>query len=285
MRRNNTLKMVILIISLLFSWLFIGGVFMLSFYSLFSASNYSELLSTIISFIGVNIPHIILFIFSIVVTHIALNTKICDMVRDKKYSLRCYILTALIALTIFSLSTIAFSRNITIGSKSLSTKVVMVFFALAITPLQCFSEEYLFRVVIARLFNSDKNLVKLILSIASGIIFLFLHKLSNPEFLISPSIMLNLYYFLFGFLSMLLGLFLEDFTFPIIIHSINNLFIVIVCNYAGSPLESASFFISSTIPSPLISSIAMIMIFALTFFCAKKNRGELHGKEKEINEG
>ena len=166
MKRNNTLKMVILIISLLFSWLFIGGVFMLSFYSLFSASNYSELLSTIISFIGVNIPYITLFIFSLVVTHIALNTKICDMVRDKKYSLRCSILTALIALTIFSLSTIAFSRNITIGSKSLSTKVVMLFIALAITPLQCFSEEYLFRVVIARLFNSDKNIVKLILSVA-----------------------------------------------------------------------------------------------------------------------
>ena len=274
MKRKNTLPMIILILSLSFSYLFIGGVFMLSFNAFFQNKEYERFQSIIINYLSANIPLIILFIFSIILTHILLNTSVIAMVRDKKYEIRVYVLTILITASVLLFFTFLFNKSIAFeSSTTIFEKIYIAFIVLIITPLQCFSEEYLFRVSFARLFNSNNMITKILLSIFSGIIFLLAHMFSNPEFQIASSFLLYFYYFQFGFLSMLLGLCLEDFSFAIIIHSINNLFSIIICGYIGSPLESAPFFISSQIPSPLLSNIALCVIFALTYFCAKKNLG------------
>lgn len=274
MKRKNTLPMIILILSLSFSYLFIGGVFMLSFNAFFQNKEYERFQSIIINYLSANIPLIVLFIFSIILTHILLNTSVIAMVRDKKYEIRVYVLTILITASVLLFFTFLFNKSIAFeSSTTILEKIYIAFIVLIITPLQCFSEEYLFRVSFARLFNSNNMIAKILLSIFSGIIFLLAHMFSNPEFQIAQSFLLYFYYFQFGFLSMLLGLCLEDFSFAIIIHSINNLFSIIICGYIGSPLESAPFFISSQIPSPLLSNIALCVIFALTYFCAKKNLG------------
>ena len=274
MKRKNTLPMIILILSLSFSYLFIGGVFMLSFNAFFQNKEYERFQSIIINYLSANIPLIVLFIFSIILTHILLNTSVIAMVRDKKYEIKVYVLTILITASVLLPFTFLFNKSIAFeSSTTILEKIYIAFIVLIITPLQCFSEEYLFRVSFARLFNSNNMITKILLSIFSGIIFLLAHMFSNPEFQIASSFLLYFYYFQFGFLSMLLGLCLEDFSFAIIIHSINNLFSIIICGYIGSPLESAPFFISSQIPSPLLSNIALCVIFALTYFCAKKNLG------------
>lgn len=256
---------------------------MLSFNAFFQNKEYERFQSIIINYLSINIPLIVLFIFSIILTHILLNTSIKAMVQDKKYEIKVYVLTILITVVVLFPFTFLFNKSISFeSSTTILQKIYMVFIVLIITPLQCFSEEYLFRVSFARLFNSNNLLAKVLLSIISGIIFLLAHMFSNPEFQIAPSFSLYFYYFQFGFLSMLLGLCLEDFSFSIIIHSVNNLFSIIICGYIGSPIESAPFFISSQIPSPLLSNIALCVIFALTYFCAKKDLGrKLDAKEKE----
>lgn len=247
---------------------------MLSFNAFFQNNEKERFQSIIINYLSANIPLIVLFIFSIILTHILLNTNIIDMVQDKKYEIKEYLLTIVITFIVLFLFTFLFNKNISFErTTTIIQKIFMIFIVLIITPIQCFSEEYLFRVSFARLINSKNLLNKIFLSIFSGIIFLLAHMFSNPEFQIAPSFLLYFYYFQFGFLSMLIGLYLEDFTFPIIIHSVNNLFSIIICSYVGSPLESAPFFISSQIPSPLLSNITLCVIFALTYFCAKKNLG------------
>ena len=79
--------MIILILSLSFSYLFIGGVFMLSFNAFFQNKEYERFQSIIINYLSANIPLIVLFIFSIILTHILLNTSVIAMVRDKKYEI------------------------------------------------------------------------------------------------------------------------------------------------------------------------------------------------------
>ena len=247
---------------------------MLSFNAFFQNKEYERFQSIIINYLSANIPLIVLFIFSIILTHILLNTSVIAMVRDKKYEIKVYVLTILITASVLLPFTFLFNKSIAFeSSTTILEKIYIAFIVLIITPLQCFSEEYLFRVSFARLFNSNNMITKILLSIFSGIIFLLAHMFSNPEFQIASSFLLYFYYFQFGFLSMLLGLCLEDFSFAIIIHSINNLFSIIICGYIGSPLESAPFFISSQIPSPLLSNIALCVIFALTYFCVKKNLG------------
>ena len=272
--------MIVLILSLFFSWFFIGGIFKLSFDSFFLNKIETSLHSTLINYLSANIPLIVLFIFSIFTTHIVLKSTIIDMVRDEKYEIKNYILTIIIAFLFTTIFTFFFNKNISINSKPLNIKIVMAFVVILITPIQCFSEEFLFRVSFSRLFDSSKLFQKILLSIFSGIFFLLAHIFSNPEFQIAPSFLLNLYYFQFGFLSMLLGLTLNDFTFSILIHSSINLFSLLICGYVGSPLESAPIFISSQIPSPLFANISIFVIFALTYFCVKKNVGRITCQRK-----
>ncbi len=159
MKRKNTLPMIILILSLSFSYLFIGGVFMLSFNAFFQNKEYERFQSIIINYLSINIPLIVLFIFSIILTHILLNTSIKAMVQDKKNEIKVYVLTILITVVVLFPFTFLFNKSISLeSSTTILQKIYMAFIVLIITPLQCFSEEYLFRVSFARLINS-KNLL------------------------------------------------------------------------------------------------------------------------------
>lgn len=265
MQKKEILPLLLLIIFLLFSWQLIGGIFMLAFISFFPSNE------IIASYLSVNIPSLTLFIFSIIGTRVVFNCSLNTMISERKHKGGSYLITALIAFALIFLSTIISYKNLSLDQHTIKIKLIMLFIVLAITPIQCISEEYLFRVLLSRIINTDKNSSKLLISFISGLLFLFAHMVNNPEFKVSSYFLLSLYYFTFGFLAMYLGIHFSDFTYPIVIHIVNNLYSALIVGYKDSPLKSAPIFISDKIPSPLLSTVTLICIFAFTFQYVKKS--------------
>lgn len=264
MQKKEILPLLLLIIFLLFSWQLIGGIFMLAFISFFPSNE------IIASYLSVNIPSLTLFIFSIIGTRIVFNCSLNTMISERKHKGGSYLITALITFALIFLSTIISYKNLSLDQHTIKIKLIMLFIVLAITPIQCISEEYLFRVLLSRIINTDKNSSKLLISFISGLLFLFAHMVNNPEFKVSSYFLLSLYYFTFGFLAMYLGIYFSDFTYPIVIHIVNNLYSALIVGYKDSPLKSAPIFISDKIPSPLLSTVTLICIFAFTYHYVKK---------------
>ncbi|MGM0432276.1 MAG: CPBP family glutamic-type intramembrane protease [Spirochaetota bacterium] len=128
---------------------------------------------------------------------------------------------------------------------------------LLLTPLQSITEELVFRAYLGK-WCQNAQLGTLTTATISGGIFLALH-LVNPEAsLYGNDPFLYIYYFLFGFSMMLLGLADRSFVLPAAIHTANNLFTVLCVNYKGTAIPSASLFTAQA-PAPFISTLTLIV--------------------------
>lgn len=128
---------------------------------------------------------------------------------------------------------------------------------LLLTPLQSVTEELVFRAYLGA-WCRKAQLGAFTTAAISGSIFLVLH-LVNPEaVLYGNDPFLYIYYFLFGFSMMLLGLADRSFVLPAAIHTANNLFTVLFVNYRGTAIPSASLFTAKA-PAPLISTLTLVV--------------------------
>lgn len=151
----------------------------------------------------------------------------------------------------------------------------MLFFTLAllVTPIQCLSEEYLYRALLGRIVLGDDvfraNTAKKVLAgIVAGGVFLLMHS-ANPEFTqTTNAFCLMAYYFAFGFLSFSAGASLGGFEVPWAVHTVNNLAACLLVTYPVNPLGDMALFAAEALPSPPLSlfsvSLALAVAWAVT---------------------
>ncbi len=142
-------------------------------------------------------------------------------------------------------------------SSDLSSWIVFLPIAILVTPLQTASEELFFRAYLAK-WMEHLNARRYLIIGFSGVIFLSVHLL-NPEIqTLGADPFIYLYYFLFGSFMMAIALVDKSFLLPIIIHTVNNLFSVILVNYEGTVLGSPALLVDSQ-PAPLFSTITLTL--------------------------
>ena len=143
---------------------------------------------------------------------------------------------------------------------SLSSLLVMVLVALLATTIQCFSEEFLMRIIPSRLFSNH-----FASSLFCMLLFVLPH-LANKEVRQGDSaIAVISYYALFGFLATLVSLKLGGFEYSLGIHLANNLFIALICNYELSSLPSVSLFLSRETVGTFLDVFQLGMALVLSF--------------------
>ena len=226
---------------------------MLAFFSFFPGDG------MISSFIGLCIPHLVLFFSAMFIIKKVLR----ENVRNVRHSVKSYAVTALISFAVIALFQLLHLNEMHPSGHGLLTWLEMLPMIIIITPLQAAAEELLFRYMIHKMTVKEKSL-KSVLSagVISGFIFLFFHAVANTEFRVSPSFWLYAYYFLFGFYAMILTACTGDITYAVIIHAANNIFVLTVAGYTSSPLQGSPLFITEGVPSPLVSSITLTAVFS-----------------------
>ena len=131
---------------------------------------------------------------------------------------------------------------------------------LILTPLQCTAEELLFRAYLADWLKQSTDR-PLRISAISGTVFLLFHLL-NPEIATyGGAIWIFLYYWLFGFFMMLIGLKEKSFLLPVLIHTVNNLYSLLAVNYAGGVLPSYAL-LEDRMADPALST-GVLTLFSL----------------------
>lgn len=122
-------------------------------------------------------------------------------------------------------------------TNQLWNRIMLMVLALVLTPLQCITEELLFRTTLWRMMEGRVRKYW-IPAVVSGLVFTLAH-LTNAEVQTSNySISVLLYYFLSGFLFMEMIRVHNGSEAAFGAHIANNLFLVLVINYAGSSLTS-----------------------------------------------
>ncbi|MGN0907260.1 MAG: lysostaphin resistance A-like protein [Bullifex sp.] len=271
MEKHTRFTYLLTFIMLLLVWQVGGGLVMLSFFSFFPGDG------MISSFIGVCIPHIVLF-FSALFT---IKKVLHENIRDERHSFKSYALTGIISFTVIALFQLLHLDEMHPSGHGLLMWLEMLPLVIIITPLQAAAEELLFRYMIHKMTFREKSFKQvLIAGVISGFVFLLFHMAANTEFRTSPSFWLYAYYFLFGFYAMALTAYTDDITYALIIHAANNIFVLTVAGYTSSALQGAPLFITEGVPSPLISSITLTAVFsAVTIYLtgaenAKKEKTE-----------
>lgn len=149
-------------------------------------------------------------------------------------------------------------KSIMVNSTNhLGNRLFLILIALVLTPVQCIAEELLFRTTLWRMLTHRVKRAWVI-SVISGGIFTLAH-LSNLEVQSSNfSFVILSYYFLSGYLFMEMTRRHGGTEAAFGAHIANNMFLVLVINYAGSSLPSDPWFIQQT-PSIYVDLVVLVV--------------------------
>jgi CAAX amino terminal protease family. len=134
--------------------------------------------------------------------------------------------------------------------------------ALFVTPLQAAAEEFLFR----GYFMQGLGLLSrraIIPVVGSSLLFMAAH-LANPE-MGEDKYLIPLLYLLMGLFLAIITVKSNSLELAIGVHAANNLFTVLIMNYANSALPSPALFTASQV-DPLISLISFVVVAALFYW-------------------
>ena len=274
---GETAKGMGVLLTALFSWLIIGPLAAAAFMS--AAKHFPPLLSALSGYIAVNIPHIMMFLSFVISLRLIMKTGIVKIITSGRHPLRIsYALQiAAIYIVFMAADSLLSVQTISPGSASTAEKLIFIIPVLLITPVQALAEEILFRALPLRIAYGNRRPEKILeglpIILMTGILFTLPH-MRNPEVAASSSLLPLLYYFLWGSLAMFLALAADGFEAPSAMHMANNIFIAIAVNYEASPLPTASFFISGSVPSTLRSIAGSVIIFAVIYIFSLR-RGEV----------
>ncbi len=162
-----------------------------------------------------------------------------------------WIVAIILYMLIFSTSSISYSPP-----QNLANRLLFMAVALVVTPLQSYIEELLFRITFWRMLEGRLK-SNLLISVLSGLFFTLFH-LFNVEVTQAPiKIIPLLYYFLAGFVLMMMTTNHQGGEAAIGAHVANNLFLALIVNYQGSSLTSDAWF---TLEAPPIWSDLILLI-------------------------
>lgn len=162
-----------------------------------------------------------------------------------------WIVAIILYMLLFSTPSIIYSPP-----QNLANRLLFMAVALVVTPLQSLVEELLFRVTFWRMLEGRLK-SNLLISLISGGIFTLFH-LFNLEVAQAPiKIIPLLYYFLAGFVFMMMTTSHRGGEAAMGAHVANNLFLALVVNYQGSSLTSDAWF---TLAAPPIWGDLILLI-------------------------
>jgi membrane protease YdiL (CAAX protease family) len=152
-------------------------------------------------------------------------------------------------------------------------RLTLMIIALVLTPVQCIAEELLFRTTLWRMLEGRSRKIWLP-AVISGLVFTLAH-LSNSEVQTTQySLLVLLYYFLTGFLFMEMTRIHRGSEAAFGAHCANNLFLVLVINYAGSSLPSDPWLIQQN-PGILLNLIVLLLCSMVIIWQGKHERFQL----------
>lgn len=272
-----SLKYILILLASLVMWLIPGGMLMalLSRFSFFTTTEEG-------AFLLVFVPHIIMFITLSIMSYLLLGKSILKLVDENGISKKGFITISLLTLIILSLSslfskeTIIYNNNDTMGRK-----IVFLVLSLVLFLPQTLSEELVFRLLPAKIYSSAKGqlneIEKIAVSLFSALFFTLPH-LYNTEVLSSSRPVLTLsVYFIWGFLSSSLALFLSQYTTSWAMHYANNLFSTVIISGSGTTLIGAPFFYNTNNDTSPYLPLLIIFLFSVIFiieFSMRRNKDE-----------
>lgn len=202
---------------------------------------------------------------------------------DKKLFLLVFITTTLLSLTGSMISGEIMRNDAALKSILISSLISILFI-----PLQCLSEELIFRILPQKIILSDSfsspMREKNIASVISSALFSLLH-LPNSEALLFNSILLSfLYFFLSGIFLCALTFIEKGYTANISYHIANNIFIAALINRKdGETIPSEPFFFyegNFDVFHTIISLVwAIIIIMAVEMIYIRHSRRAQIGKK------
>lgn len=152
-------------------------------------------------------------------------------------------------------------------------RLTLMIIALVLTPVQCIAEELLFRTTLWRMLEGRSRKIWLP-AVISGLVFTLAH-LSNSEVQTTQfSLLVLLYYFLTGFLFMEMTRIHRGSEAAFGAHCANNLFLVLVINYAGSSLPSDPWLIQQN-PGILLNLVVLLLCSIVIIWQGKHERFQL----------
>lgn len=134
--------------------------------------------------------------------------------------------------------------------------------ALVVTPIQAAAEELLFRGYIMQGLGLRTRLVAVPV-IGSSLIFMLAH-FWNPEMQGDEAALLPLLYFLLALFLAIITVKSNSLELAIGVHAANNLFTVLIMNYANSALPAPSLFTTSEIDP--VASLVSFLLIATAFY-------------------
>lgn len=257
----------VLIISL-FSWLFLGS-FIAYLFSSFSFFN-----TPLGSFILLFAPYLCFFSSLLISSKLLLKTNLITILREQGVRRKKTLIFSFVYLLCLIGITISNYKSITLNPAPLLSRVIFILPSLILIPMATLSEEIFFRALIVNTFTEKgKTLKNLFVLLFSSLLFTIPH-LINPE---ATNIYAVLYYFLWGFLSSLLGFIFSGYDITWGIHTINNLYVALVVNSPVSALPTEALFINKGNSTSIKELINLIIVFSLLFltgFILKKKDRE-----------
>jgi membrane protease YdiL (CAAX protease family) len=225
-------------------------------------------------YVGQHINFLVLFFTILIFVHHAIGLPLLRYVTNAlnfRWELFWFSLLVWTAgLTIATMVTAVFEPQAIIfhTTDQLWNRLLLMVLALVLTPLQCITEELLFRTTLWRIMEQRVKRYW-IMAVVSGIVFTLAH-LTNAEIQGSSNVLsVLLYYFLSGFLFMEMVRIHQGSEAAFGAHIANNLFLVLVINYSGSSLVSDPWFLQQ---DPLVWLDITVLLLCSTIIIRYGNR-------------
>ncbi|MDN5332755.1 MAG: protease family protein [Sphaerochaeta sp.] len=172
----------------------------------------------------------------------------------------------------------------TTSDVSFVKQLVLLPLVLVLTPIQTSSEEVVFRVFPIRVVQGGKlrrgAMRNTFACVLSAILFTAPH-LSNRELgsAVNPALVL-VFYALFGGLVTALSISVGGFEPALAIHTANNLFVALICNYQGSSLPSLPIFTTTKPIGTYMDLLQLLLGLFVVFLVTRSDIVAQHNSSK-----
>ncbi len=260
--RERIRYILVLVISLL-GWFSFGGMLtlVLGRLSFFTATKAGVFILTFV-------PHLVLLLFLTLLMRYVFGESLISLVGKKR--IREFPTAALITFLVYGLTEIFSLESIVYNSTDgWGEKILFLLLSVFLLLPQTLAEEVVFRILPERILSpEERNLdreKRIFLSLFCGLFFVLPHLL-NTEVTSSSAPLIPLFtYFLWGFLSSLLGTYLHSYTPVWAMHWANNFFSVVIVSGEKTTLTGAPLFYDvSAEYSPLLM-ITTLLVFLVVF--------------------
>lgn len=254
----------VLVISLA-GWFSVGGILTLLLRRL---SFFSE--TKVGVFIVTFVPHLVLLLFLTLLVRYAFREKLTSLVGGK--GVREFLTTAFITLMVYGLTEIFFLKNIVYNSTDgWGEKVLFLVLSAVLLLPQTLTEEIVFRILPERILSpEERNLGRcrrVLLAFFCGLFFVLPHLLNTEVTSSSTPVIPLVTYFLWGFLSSLLGTYVHSYVPVWAMHYANNFFSVVIVSAEKTTLTGAPlFYDTSEEYSPLLIVTTLLVFLVVSLF-------------------